>query len=74
MPKLNTLIEVGFCSGYGDGDYRVSSEIAEFDRAKFDELRLAILGALHCAENMWRSQRVDSPDCVQNTKPQPFIE
>ena len=24
MPQLNTVIEIGFCSGYGEGDYRVS--------------------------------------------------
>lgn len=57
MPKLNTFIEVGFCSGYGDGDYRVSASIAEMDNKQYDELRLAVLGAIRCADNMRRRHR-----------------
>ena len=54
MPRLNEYISVGFCSGYGDGDYRVSMAVRDLDRKRFDELRLAVLEALRCAEDNWR--------------------
>ena len=54
MPKLNEYISIGFCAGYGDGDYRVSMSVAELSRKRFDELQLATLGALRCAEDIWR--------------------
>lgn len=55
MPKRIDYISVGFCSGYGDGDYRVSMAVRNLDRKRFDELRLAVLGALRCAEDHWRA-------------------
>lgn len=57
MPRLNEYISVGFCAGYGDGDYRVSMAVGEMSRERFNELKLATLAALHCAEDMWRRAR-----------------
>ena len=54
MPKLIEYISVGFCSGYGDGDYRVSMDISQMDLKRYDELRLAMLNALNCADRIWR--------------------
>ena len=51
MPRLREYISVGFCSGYGDGDWRVSMAVRSLSRKQFDELRLAVLGALRCAED-----------------------
>ena len=53
MPRLNTLIEIGFCSVYGDGDYRVSTSISELDQNRFNELLNAISWATKCAQDMW---------------------
>ncbi|HTE14671.1 MAG TPA: hypothetical protein VK642_06305 [Burkholderiales bacterium] len=53
MPSLNTLIEVGFCLGYGDGDYRVSGAIGELSRERFNELMVTHLWAIKCAQEMW---------------------
>ena len=57
MPSLNTYIEVGFCSGYGDGDYRVNSSISTMDQKTYDKLRLAALDALRCADDMRKRYR-----------------
>lgn len=55
MPKLNAYIEVGFCAGYGDGDYRVSMNVQRLNRAQWNELQLAVLSALSCAREHWMS-------------------
>lgn len=62
MPRLNTLIEVGFCLGYGDGDYRVSMEVQNLSRERWQELQLAVLGALHCADLHWKSAQAEKPE------------
>lgn len=68
MPRLNTLIEVGFCTSYGDGDYRVGTEIAKLPKQRFDELKLAALSAIHCAEDMWRREHQPEPGQQQEPK------
>lgn len=60
MPKLNEYISVGFCSGYGDGDYRVSMAVRELSRERYNELRLAVLGALNCADRHWMEAQAES--------------
>jgi len=60
MPKLNEYISVGFCSGYGDGDWRVSLSVQDLSRERFNELKLAALFALHVAEDRWMAaQKMD---------------
>ena len=59
MPRLNELISVGFCSGYGDGDFRVSMDVCNLSQERFNELQLATLAALRCAEDNWRSAQVE---------------
>lgn len=59
MPKLIEYMSVGFCSGYGDGDYRVSMGVRELDRARYNELRLAVLGALNCADRHWMEAQAE---------------
>ena len=54
MPKLDTYISVGFCSGYGDGDYRVSCAVEDMSRKQLDELMLAMFHAQRTAWDMWR--------------------
>lgn len=54
MPSLNEYIAVGFCSGYGDGDYRVNMSVRDLSKNSFQELQLATLQALRCAEDQWR--------------------
>ena len=55
MPRLIEYISVGICSGYGDGDWRISMDVQKMSRQSFNELKLAVLGALHSAEDMWRA-------------------
>lgn len=57
MPRLIEYVSVGFCSGYGDGDYRVSAAIADFTSAQMNELRLAMNAATYCMEDMWRNRQ-----------------
>ena len=54
MPRLIEYISVGICSGYGDGDYRVSMSVRDLSRNSFQQLQLATLQALRCAEDHWR--------------------
>ena len=61
MPRLIEHISVGFCAGYGDGDYRVSTAVGKMSRERFNELELATLAALHCAEDMWRRAQPVEP-------------
>ncbi len=67
MPKLDTLIEIGFCMGYGDGDFGVSARVAELDRKKFEELLLAIHYATNTAIEMWK--REHQPPASEARKP-----
>jgi len=39
MPKLNEYMAVGFCSGYGDADFRVSCNAASLNPKQVKELR-----------------------------------
>ena len=57
MPNLRTLIEIGFCGGYGDGDYLVSSAIAELPREQFLELLQTIQFASAVAVQMWQAEQ-----------------
>lgn len=54
MPRLDEYISVGFCSGYMDGDYRVSMKVGELSCERFNELKLAMLSAIMVAEENWR--------------------
>jgi hypothetical protein len=53
MPRLIEYISIGICSGYGDGDFRVSMDVCKLSRKSFDEVRLATLNALRVAEDSW---------------------
>lgn len=65
MPRLNTLIEIGFCSGYQDGDYRVSGQIEDLSRERFAELLATIQWASSCAIDMWRrGQEKNNPSAL----------
>ena len=61
MPRLIEYMSVGFCAGYGDGDYRVSMTVCDLDRKAFNELKLATLGAIRCAEDMWLRAQAEKP-------------
>jgi hypothetical protein len=55
MPKLNTYVEVGICSGYMDADYRINGQVADLSREAMTELRLAMIYAIVAMEEMWRN-------------------
>jgi hypothetical protein len=57
MPRLREYVTIGICAGYGDGDYRVSSEVANLSRKDMTELRLAFVYAINAAEEMWRDEQ-----------------
>ena len=55
MPQLIPIIEIGFCSGYGDGDYRVSCR--DLTRAELNELIVTTHYALQqLVDNFKRNQ------------------
>ena len=63
MPRLNEYISVGFCNGYGDGDYRVSCAVEDLSRKQLDELMLAMFHAQRTAWDMWcRAQHQETPE------------
>ncbi len=62
MPRLIEHISVGFCSGYGDGDFRVSMTVRDLSRKDFNELKLAMLSALRCAEDHWLDEQSKKPE------------
>lgn len=62
MPRLIEHISVGFCSGYGDGDFRVSMSVRSLSRKEFNELKLAMLGAIRCAEDNWLDEQSKKPE------------
>ena len=68
MTKLIDYMTVGICASYGDGDYRVSSNVRNLSREGFKELQLATLGALRCAEDMWRDAQ-PKPEAVSTVTP-----
>lgn len=53
MPRLNEYICVGFCSGYQDGDYAVSGQVANLSRERFMELMATVQFASKAAIEMW---------------------
>ena len=59
MPKLNTLVQVGFCTGYGDGDYRVSAAVQSLSRERMRELKAALIDAAVCMDDMWKRGQPD---------------
>ncbi len=69
MPRLIEYFSVGFCAGYGDGDYRVSMKVQDLSRTEFNELKLTTLSTLQCAEDIWR--RGNPPDESQAAKALP---
>lgn len=74
MPRLNEYVSVGFCSGYGDGDYRVSLEVQSLSRARVNELLLAMFHAQRCVwENWCAGQHEDQPaDAEKDAPPAPY--
>ena len=54
MPKLIEYVSIGICSGYGDGDFRVSASVCDLSPADYNELRLAVIGAIGAMEGMRR--------------------
>jgi len=54
MPKLIEYVSIGICSGYGDGDFRVSASVCDLSPADYNELRLAFMGAIGAMEGMRR--------------------
>lgn len=62
MPRLREYVTIGICAGYGDGDYRVSSEVANLSREDMTELRLAFVYAINAAEEMWRNEQRKKPE------------
>jgi len=63
MPRLNEYISAGFCSGYGDGDWRVSTKVERLSRKQMDELINAMFHAQRCAWDMWcAAQHKENPE------------
>jgi len=54
MPKLIEYVSIGICSGYGDGDFRVSMAVCDLSPADYNELRVACVTAIGVMENMRR--------------------
>ena len=71
MPQLRVYIEVGICSGYGDGDYGVRVGMIERLTAKqMEQLTLASHHALTCAWDTWRkAQPQDQAGSAQSSTP-----
>ncbi len=67
MPKLKQYIGVGFCSGYGDGDFGVSASVSNLSRKEMDELKLTTLTALRVADDMWRSSQPTEQACASES-------
>lgn len=59
MPKLNEYISVGFCSGYGDGDYRVGMGVGKLSRERMNELTVAMVHAQRTAWEIWLRAQSD---------------
>ena len=53
MPQLHELITVGFCKGYGDGDYRVSMAVRNLSRKEMQELTNTMFWATKTAWDSW---------------------
>lgn len=68
MPRLNTLIEVGFCSGYGDGDYRVSMAVQDLSRKEMKELKAAIINAAVTMQDIWQRKERPEDQAAQQIK------
>ena len=66
MPRLIEYVSVGICSGYGDADYRVSSTVASLSPESMKELRLAMIYAIVCMEEMWRNEQMKKPENQPN--------
>ena len=54
MPRLIEYVSVGFCSSYGDGDWRISCAIEELTQERFNELRSTMCAAIGQMEDMRR--------------------
>lgn len=58
MPRLTEYINVGFCSGYGDGDWRVSMKVESLSRNAMNELCVAMFHAQRNAWDIWAAAQV----------------
>jgi hypothetical protein len=62
MPRLREYVTVGICSGYGDGDYRVSLNVGDLSVHDMNELRKAFTCAIFEAERIWRDSQQRNPE------------
>ena len=64
MPQLNTVIEIGFCSGYGEGDYRVSCR--SLTRDELNELIVTTHYALQQLVDNFKLNQPQEQSCQAN--------
>lgn len=70
MPRLIEYLSVGFCSGYGDGDYKVSMAVCDLDAKQYNELRATCVAALGVMEEHWKAAQVKKmPQAQQEIVP-----
>lgn len=69
MPRLIEYVSIGFCSGYGDGDYAISGKVADLSVDQMQELRAIAVCALYQMEDMWR--RAQKPELGQKNSDPP---
>ncbi len=58
MPKLREYITIGICSGYGDGDWRVSMDVQKLSHKQMQELITSTFHATRAAWEMWQQAQV----------------
>lgn len=58
MSKLIEYVSIGICGSYGDGDYRISTEIATMDDARYAEVQKAVFGAIAAMNDMRRNEKM----------------
>ncbi len=58
MPKLNEYITIGICSGYGDGDWRVSMDVQSLSYKQMQELIASTFHATRTAWELWQQAQV----------------
>lgn len=63
MPRLRTYVEVGICSGYGDGDYRIHlADVENLSIHDMNELRRAFCVAIAQTERYWMEAQMKKPE------------
>ena len=70
MPRLTEYISVGFCQGYGDGDYRVNMTIQDLSRAEMNDLMLSMFHAQRHAWDIWSRGQAEQQPATQITPPE----